>query len=151
MRGYSGIELSNTACVRFVRNAEIDGSEREIFDEARRRGVRSAYIDSSSSAELPRTFANVIAEALRLDNAPYESKQWLCLSDDLITLAYRERGLVITVDNAWVLLERHQDELFDLVEAFLSQLHHWLQQGKPCHLCLQMESNADVARFARDI
>lgn len=149
MRGYSSIEFPSSACVRFVRNAEIDGSEQEIFDEARRRGIRSVYVDSSEVSGSRRKLANLIAEATRLDNAPYETKHWLCLSDDLTTLAHREAGLVIVVDNAWMLLEGHRDELFDLVEAFLSQFHHWLRQSKPCHLCLQMEPNKDVAHFAR--
>jgi hypothetical protein len=149
MRGYSGIELSGSTCVRFIRNAEIDGSEREIFDEARRRGMRSIYVDANGAGASRLMLANFIAEALQLDDAPYETNHWLCFSDDLITLAHREHGLIIVVDNAWALLDRRREELFDLVESFLSQFHHWLRQNKPCHLCLQMEANVEVARFAR--
>jgi hypothetical protein len=149
MRGYSGIELTSSACVRFVRNDEIDGSEREIFDEARRRAIRCVYIDSSLAEAAGTTLANQIAVALGLDNAPYETRHWLCLLDDLITLAHREQGLVVVVDGAWTLIDRHRNELFDLIEVFLTQLRHWLEEGKPCYLCLQMEINANVATFVR--
>lgn len=141
MRGYNGLELPSSSCVRFVRNTEIDGSERAIFDELRQRNIRSVYVDLSADEGGAHQAANLIAIAAQLDNAPYETKEWLCLSDDMTTLAYREAGLVIVVDNAWVLVDKRKDELFDLVEAFLSQFHHWFEQSKPCHLCLQMEPN----------
>ena len=151
MQGYSYIKLSHSACVHFVRNAEIDGSEKEIqeaFDELRQQGIRCVYIDVCTLDAARTMLANQIAGALRLENAPYETKHWICLLDDLITLAHREPGLIIVLDNAWMLIDKRRDELFDLVEAFLSQFHHWLEQSKPCHLCLQMESNVNVARFA---
>jgi hypothetical protein len=31
--------------------------------------------------------------------------------------------------------------LFRLIEAFLIQVHHWMEKKKPCHLCFQMEPN----------
>lgn len=146
MQGYSGIERSSSACVRFVRNSEIDGSEYEILREIRDRGIRFAYVDPNAVASEVR-LANQIAGTLDLENAPYETKHWLCFLDDLITLAYRERGLVVVVDNAWALVDKRQDELFDLVEAFLTQFHHWFEQHKPCHLCFQMEPNAQLASW----
>lgn len=149
MRGYGGITLVSSACVRFVRNVEIDGSEHEIFEGARRQGIRAVYVDTGAAEATGKMLANQIAEALHLDNAPYESRHWLCLLDDLITLAHREEGLVIVVDGAWALIDRRRNELFDLIEAFLTQFHHWLEQGKPCYLCLQMEVNANVATFVR--
>lgn len=149
MRGYSGIDVTSSACVRFVRNDEIDGSEQEIFDEARRRGIRCVYIDSSLEEAAGTTLANQIAIALGLDNAPYETNRWLRLLDDLITLAHREQGLVVVVDGAWTLIDRRRNELFDLIEAFLTQFHHWLDQGKPCYICFQMEANTSVASFSR--
>jgi len=148
MRGYSGIDLSSSACVRFVRNSEVDGSEQQLFEDARRRGIRCVYV-ASSAEETEGVLANQIAEALDLDNAPYETRHWVCLLDDLITLAHREPGLVIVVDNAWLLMERRPNELCDLVEAFLTQFHHWFEQRKPCYLCFQMEANANVAYFVR--
>lgn len=62
-------DVTSSACVRFVRNDEIDGSEQEIFDEARRRGIRCVYIDSSLAEAAGTTLANQMAVALGLDNA----------------------------------------------------------------------------------
>lgn len=149
MRGYNGIEISSSACVRFVRNTEVDGSEQELFDEIRRREICCAYVDANHVQASGEVLANQIARALDLDDAPYESRQWLCLLDDLITLAHRESGLVVVVDNAWTLMDGRRNELFDLVEAFLSQFHHWFEQRKPCYLCFQMEANADVTQAVR--
>ena len=39
------------------------------------------------------------------------------------------------------------DEMFDLVEAFLVQFHHWYDQEKPCHLCFQVAEDDDVTEF----
>jgi hypothetical protein len=36
--------------------------------------------------------------------------------------------------------------MFDLIETFLVVFHHWYDQKKPCHLCLQMEQNDSVRR-----
>ena len=149
MRGYGGIALVSSACVRFVRNVEIDGSEHEIFAGARGEGIRTVYVDIGAVEASGKLLANQLAEAMHLENAPYKAKHWLCLLDDLITLAHRERGLVIVLDGAWTLIDQRRDELFDLIEAFLIQFHHWLEQGKPCYLCLQMEANANVATFVR--
>ena len=37
--------------------------------------------------------------------------------------------------------------MFNLVEAFLIQFHHWYDQKKPCHLCFQMVEDAYVTDF----
>lgn len=145
MRGYYGIELASSACVRFVRNDDMDGSEHEVFNEVRSRGVRCTYVDLGSAQAQGDMLANQIADALHLEHAPYADKHWVCFLDDLITLAHREQGLVIVVDGAWLLIEKRRNELFDLIEAFLVQFHHWLEQSKPCYLCLQMEPNREIS------
>ena len=150
MQGYSGIEKSSSACIRFVRNHEVDGSEQELFEEIRRRGVRCVYVDPTFAEASGEDLANQLAVALGLENAPYESRRWLCMLDDLITLAHQESGLIIVIDNAWTLLGERRDELCDLIEAFLSQFHHWFERRKPCYLCFQMEVNPGIARFFRD-
>jgi hypothetical protein len=53
---------------------------------------------------------------------------------------------VILVDNANNLFRDKQDDAFDLIEAFLTQFHHWLGQRKPCHLCFQIESSAALQK-----
>jgi hypothetical protein len=41
------------------------------------------------------------------------------------------------VDHADSLLRERPDDMFDLIEAFLTQFHHWYDQKKPCHLCFR--------------
>jgi hypothetical protein len=98
MRGFSGIDSVSTSFVRFVRADEIDGSEAELFSCARSNGVRISYLDLSERRSDHSALANALGESLQLENAPYQSKEWLCFSDDLITLAYKEAGLVVVVD-----------------------------------------------------
>ena len=144
MRGYSGMDRSTSACVRFVRNAEVECDVRELFAEVCSFGFRCVYVDLRAS-QAGDVLANQMAHALQLAHAPYTHKHWVCFLDDLITLAHREKGLVIVVDGGWLLLEKRRGELFDLIESFLVQFHHWLEQAKPCYLCLQMEPNSEIS------
>ncbi len=61
--------------------------------------------------------------------------------DDLIDLSKSTEGLVIFVDGCDVFLEKDEKLFFDLIEAFMVQLHHWLKAEKPCHLCFQMRED----------
>ena len=72
---------------------------------------------------------------------------WVPFLDDLISLSFRLNGLVIVVDNADVLMETARGDVFDLIEAFLIQFHHWFEKKKPCHLCFQMERNELIGRI----
>jgi hypothetical protein len=92
------------------------------------------------------TIADPLGRALQLQHAPYGGLPWIPFLDDLITLAHRYRGLVSVVDHADSLLRERPDDMFDLIEAFLTQFHHWYDQEKPCHLCFQMERNDSVRR-----
>jgi hypothetical protein len=87
-----------------------------------------------------------LARALELAHAPYGRLPWVEFLDDLITLSFRYPGLVIVVDHADILLRERPDDMFDLIEAFLTQFHHWYDKKKPCHLCFQMEQNDSVGR-----
>jgi hypothetical protein len=149
MRGYGGLDRPGSTPVRFIRNSELDGSEGAIFNDARDRGVRVVYVDLSAESLSKGRPANVLAHALRLDHAPYEQRAWLRFSDDLTTLAYRVPGLVIVVDGADSFLQNNRDDFYDLIEAFVSQVHHWLEQDKPCYLCLQMEANGEIRGIAQ--
>jgi hypothetical protein len=146
MRGYDGMDRSTSACVRFVRNTEVDADVREAFAELGNAGIRRAYVDLRTP-QAGDVLANQVARALQLEHAPYTHKHWVCFLDDLVTLAHREKGLVIVVDGAWLLIEQRRNEFFDLIEAFLVQFHHWLERAKPCYLCLQMEPNSHVSSF----
>ena len=49
--------------------------------------------------------------------------------------------MVLIIDNSDVFLKEKPRDLFDLIETFLLQFHHWFEKRKPCHLCFQMEKN----------
>ena len=61
--------------------------------------------------------------------------------DDLIALSEHEKGMVLFVDSADVLLAQNSRGMFRLIEAFLIQVRHWIERKKPSHLCFQMEPN----------
>lgn len=147
MRGYSGIERAGSTYVRFVRNDEVDGSEREIFDAAKRDGVLCVYVSGRPCVESVLDLANCVGRALELDNAPYEERRWVRLLDDLASLAHRQKGLIIVVGHAGSILAQRQNDFFDLIEAFLTQVHHWSDQNKPCCLCFQMDDNPSIEQL----
>jgi hypothetical protein len=55
--------------------------------------------------------------------------------------------LRIVVDRADLLVAEKSNEMFNFVEAFLVQFHHWYDQKKPCHLCFQMVEDDYVTNF----
>jgi hypothetical protein len=130
---------------------EIDETQRHKIDEAIRSGVKYVYWDYLDGGGTSTTIADPLGRTLQLDHAPYGGRgglsPWLRFSDDLISFAYRYPGLVIVVDHADSLLRERPDEMFDLVEAFLTQFHHWYDQKKPCHLCFQMVRNDSIRRI----
>ena len=92
-----------------------------------------------------------IGYQLKADHPPYHADalklklvRWL---DDLIGLAYRTPGIVIVLDNADQVFAEHRRTMTELMEAFLVQLHHWLEQKVPCHLCFQMSPHPLVAQL----
>jgi hypothetical protein len=159
VRGYEGLHLPLTRCIHFVTRKPmrvteagipIPGSLDEIVEAAIGKGVKFIYWDYLDSGGTSTTIADPLGKALQLQHAPYGRLPWIPFLDDLITLAHRYRGLVIVVDHADSLLRERPDDMFDLIEAFLTQFHHWYDQKKPCHLCFQIERNDSVRRvFAR--
>ncbi len=147
MFGYSAINLPMTRCVHFVKNREIDGSEWHLVDAGVKEGVKFVYWNYLDGGSGSVTIADPLARALELTHTPYGRAPWIEFLDDLITLAYRHGGLVIIVDRADVLLRERPDDLFNLIEAFLVQFHHWYDHEKPCHLCFQMEENPSVRQL----
>jgi hypothetical protein len=123
------------------------GETQEAVRELVGAGIKCAYTDYRQIAFADDLhIANSIARELNLQYAPYppytsslQSKVWIPFLDDLITLSNDEKGLVIFVDGADVFLAENCRELFHLIEAFLIQVHHWMEKKKPCHLCFQME------------
>ena len=97
MRGYYGMDRSTSACVRFVRNAELYGDAHEVFAEVRSLGFRCVYVDLRVS-QAGDVLANQMAHALQLAHAPYTHKHWVCFLDDLMSLfadGAQQRGLFL--------------------------------------------------------
>jgi len=143
MRGYWGIDRSTSHCVAFVDADEVESELAELVQQIRQRGLRIAYVDCASYLDRPLEILSAIGFALGTSHPPYHSPnepnfvRWL---DDVGGLAFSTSGVVIVLDNAYLLMERHRKFLTDLIEAFLIQFHHWLERKVPCHLCLQMSA-----------
>jgi hypothetical protein len=70
----------------------------------------------------------------------HRAKTWLG------TLSERETGVVLFLDRSDVFLTENRRAMFRLIETFLVQVHHWMEQKKPCHLCFVMEPNELVRK-----
>jgi hypothetical protein len=145
VRGYVGIDRSTSACLHFVRNGEIRHSVLEIVEDLRRRSVHCTYVDYGQIAGSGKRLIDAVAEALQLAHIPYGDRPYLEFVDDMVAVADDYEGLVIVIDHADILLMQDQLEMFDLIEAFLVQFDRWYERGKPCHLCFQLEPNAEVS------
>jgi hypothetical protein len=132
-----------TRCVHFVRTSASGLIEADI-EAARGAGVKFAYWNYLDGGRDAHSIASPLASALGLEHAPYGPLPWVEFLDDLITFAYRYDGLAIVVDRANLLASERSDELFECVEAFLHQFHHWYDQKKPCHLFFQMVEDQHV-------
>lgn len=154
VRAYRGLHLPRTHCIHFVNTREFDQSVGEVVEAAVKTGVKLVHWDYLDGGGTSTTIADPLGRALQLQHAPYGGSplsSWVPFLDDLITLAYRYPGLVIVIDHANILLRERPDDMFDLIEAFLTVFHHWYDQKKPCHLCFQMEQNDSVRRvFVRE-
>jgi hypothetical protein len=155
MRGYTDICRSTSACVHFVETQDVTARELdnpEEFDQGLRSirreldaaGIRCAYIDCSALASNPTATCNAVGAAVGGEHAPYSSGDWVRLLDDMISLSVELPGLVIVLDHADELLAADRSQIFDLIEAFLIQFHHWFARKKPCHLCFQISRHSLV-------
>jgi hypothetical protein len=153
MSGYSRLLRSSTDCLHFVFSDQIEPTEREVARQLRQAGILCAYLDAAEIAQHDAlSTANALGLTLGLDHSPYGKQSnfgpsiWVPFLDDLITLSHRETGVAIIIDNAFSFDGQYRRTLFGLIEAFLTQFHHWLEKRKPCHLCLQM----DAASWVRE-
>jgi hypothetical protein len=146
VRRYEFLGKATTRCVHFVQTTASSGFLEEQVEAARKVGVKFAYWNYLHGGSECNTLADPLGVALGLEHAPY-GLPWIQFLDDLITLAYRYDGLVIVVDRADLLLTEKSDEMFNCVEAFLAQFHHWYDQKKPCHLCFQMVEDDHVTNL----
>jgi hypothetical protein len=148
MRGYWDIDRSTSHCISFVEAEEVEDELSELVGRIRQMGFRIAYIDCSMFLDRPWEILSEIGVQLKTDRPPYHADalklvRWL---DDLSSLAYRTPGIVIVLDNADQVFAEHRRAMTELMEAFLVQIHHWLEQKVPCHLCFQMSPHTLVAK-----
>jgi len=135
-----------TRCVHFVRTSPSGLLEVDI-EAAKGAGVRFGYWSYLDGGREAASIASPLASALGLEHAPYGPLPWVEFLDDLITFAHRYDGLAIVVDRADHLVNERSSELFECVEAFLHQFHHWYDQKKPCHLFFQMVDDPHVTKL----
>jgi len=147
MHGYERIYLPHSACIHFVRDVGAADSLSSIFQKVAEKSIECAYIDCAQIDISASGLVNAIAAELRLAYAPYSFNLWAQFVDDLIKRSFASQGIVIVVDNADVLLGKDRDQMFDLIEIFLVQFHHWFEKKKPCHLCFQMENSPALKEF----
>lgn len=148
MRGYSDIARSTSACIHFVETAQLNEELIDLKDELVAANIRWAYIDAAELLIEPEKTCDVVAAAIQAEHAPYdEAGHWVKLLDDMITLSSELPGLVIVVDHADQLLSKDRVKIFELIEAFLIQFHHWFKKAKPCHLCFQMSDHTLVSEL----
>ena len=149
MRGYFDIVRSTTACVHFVFETKLDD---EFLSEIRERlkhdGVLVAYLDGRDLLDGVSRFCSVVGAAIGAEHAmECMEESYVVLFDDMVSLSNTLPGLVLIVDRAWEVFDADRVTAFGFVEGFLSQLHHWLDRGRPCHLCFQMSPNEDVKKY----
>jgi len=147
MPGYEFLNRPVTCCIHFVRTQEASNYLQSEVEVARTKGIKFAYWNYLDGGRESSSIADPLATAIGLEHVPYGNLRWTQFLDDLITLAYRFDGLVIVVDRADLLITERRDEMFNCLEAFLVQFHHWYDQKKPCHLCFQMVQDDYVANF----
>lgn len=123
MRGYWDIERSTSHCVSFVEAEEVDEELRELVARVRQSGFRIAYIDCSRFKGRPWEILSEIGVQLKTDHPPSHADQFFT---------------------------EHRREMTELLEAFLVQVDHWLEQKVPCHLCFQMSPHPLVAKLFGD-
>lgn len=112
-------------------------------------GIMFAYVDGSRLND--GEALNSLGRQLKTDHPPYDPRPakgmngWYRLMDDLETLAEREAGMVIVVDNAAQLFADPASWVFELITVWVRQLPRWQRRGLPCYLAFQMDKNPAVA------
>ena len=151
MSGYEYLDRSSTRCVHFVRACTTREFLKSDVNAAKAKGFKLAYWSYLDGGRQCTSVANPLAAAIGLEHVPYGKRAWVQFLDGLITLAYRHDGLAIVIDRADLLITERREDMFECVEAFMHQFHHWYDQKKPCHLFLQiLEDDCVTELFGRD-
>ena len=154
---YGRLKLSSSGCVHFMYADFFSGEAQAVIGDLRSAGIRCVYTNYRNTEQDDLHIANAIARELNLQHvpypprtSPYQPEVWVPFLDDLITLSKQEKGIVVFIDSADMFLAENSKGMFRLIEAFLIQVHHWMEEKKPCHLCFQMEPNDSLgAQFVK--
>ncbi|MEP0708754.1 MAG: hypothetical protein ABJL17_09505 [Parvibaculum sp.] len=147
---YLAAKYAHLRCVHFVRNVQgLRDSGEEIVADLKATNVKVVYVNFGDFAFSPHTLATILGEPLDLDFQPFEppGPVWVRFSDSMGGLSFRLDGLALIIDRADILFERRMDEVYDLIDSFLSQLHLWYDRKKPCNLFFQLEKSDLVRRY----
>lgn len=143
---YGSLKLPTSGCVHFMYVDFFSGEAQAVIGDLRDAGVRCVYTNYRTIEPGDLHIANAVARELNLQHvpypprtSPYQPEVWVPFLDDLITLSKQEKGIVLFIDCADRFLAENSRGMFRLIEAFLVQVHHWMEKKKPCHLCFQME------------
>jgi hypothetical protein len=130
----------------------FSGEAPAAVGDLRSAGIRCVYTDYRNIEQGDLHIANTVARELNLQHvpypprtSPYQPEAWVPFLDDLIALSEQEKGLALFVGRADAFLAQDSRGMFRLIEAFLIQVHHWMEKKKPCHLCFQMEPNDSLS------
>ncbi len=137
MRGYFGINLPISACLHFTNEEDLCHAKEEL-EAATSIGIEIAYFDAKNEKIDSYNLMNAVGNQLNLENRPYDEGHWVRFLDDMITKSYNSSGVVILLDQVGFSLSKLDNELFDFIESMMIQLHHWMEQKKPFHICLQL-------------
>ena len=112
------------------------------------KGIAFAYLDAANINEYEAL--NSLGKQLATDNPPYDPnplrgmKGWYRFMDDLETIAEREAGMVIIINNAADLFANAGSWAFELITIWVLQLPGWQRRKLPCHLAFQMDADPAV-------
>jgi hypothetical protein len=131
MSGYAYLDRSSTRSVHFeFRN--FDAEDQKSLDEYALDGGTVCILDYPDSDQ--EEFFLQISRCLKFDEGETNTTSVVELSDSLTTLSETSAALAIVVRGAGKGFSNLDFRLFKLVDAHLIQLHHWLDQEKPCNL-----------------
>jgi hypothetical protein len=123
---YGRLNRSTSGCVHFLYADVFSGEAQAVVGDLRSAAFRCAYVDYRNIENGDLHIANAVARELNLQHAPYpprtspfQPEVWVPFLDDLITLSDHEKGIIVFVDSADLLLAENGRGMFRLIEAFL--------------------------------
>jgi hypothetical protein len=142
MSSYIFIGLSSTRCVHFEYRP-LFAEDQELLDEYVAKGGTLCIVDYNKISSEEGLFA-YISKYLRFSEGEICTESIAEMADSLITLSQYCSALAIVVKNAGRGFTMLDASLFNLITAQLIQLHHWLDQNKPCNIIFHVDDSTLV-------